>query len=82
MDDFEFNPLDNVNLAMFEQEVKDRGFDLCLGVLDKKGKFHVMGNKDMMLTQLNNITTSASCSSLNWIPDTALPKLLMIPIEP
>ena len=77
MDEFEINPLDNVHLAMYEQEVKDMGFDLCVGVLDKKGRFHVMGNKDMMVTQLNNITTSARRSSLNWIPDTPIPKLPM-----
>ena len=77
MDIFENNPLDNEHLAMYEQVVKERGFELCVGVLDDKGKFHVMGNKDMMVTQLNNITTSTRRSSLNWIPPEPLPKLPM-----
>ena len=67
----------NEHLAMYEQVVKERGFELCVGVLDSSGKFHVMGNKDMMVTQLNNITTSTRRSSLNWIPPEPLPKLPM-----
>ena len=73
-----FNPLHHVHMKNFQQYVKGCGGKLCAGVLDANGKFHVVGDRAMMLEKLQSIATNDRRISMEWVPrETDMPKLPM-----
>ena len=72
------NPLHHVHLKNFHQYVRARGGTLCAGVKDHNGKFYVIGDRGMMTTELQELSTQDRRKSREWIPtEKPLPKLPM-----
>ena len=72
------NPLHHVNFKNFHQYVTAFGGSLCAGVLDRNGKFHVVGDRNMMLTNLQAMAITDKRRSMDWVPkDRSMPKLPM-----
>ena len=72
------NPLKQVDFANFHHYVKMTGGTLCAGVKDANGKFHVIGDTEMMNEELTKLTTVSRRASREWVPlEKPLPKLPM-----
>ena len=64
-------------LSEFTDTIVASGGKVCIGVLDKKNKFHVIGDTEMMKRELQKLSTDNRRSSIDWAPQKAIPKLPM-----
>ena len=71
------NPLDHVFINNFEKYVKNFGGIMCVGVMNKDGKFFIRGNKEMVRDKLDIIDKKEEKLSMKWIPKTDLPKMTL-----
>ena len=63
------NPLDHVFTNNFEKYVKNFGGTMCVGVMNKDGKFFMRRNKEILKKE--------DRLSMKWFPETDLSKLTM-----